>query len=230
MSPPAKKSFPLRLDPVLHTALERVAAADFRSVNAEIEVLLREALARDGAAIEVLVQGSQPKRALLQRYGDGRDCVLVGSQSFWEGIDVPGDALQCELIDKLPFPPPNDPLVEARVKRLEAQGLLRSSLPEALADLRRSVELLRPHGLLLDAARMADASGVTFAIDRLAVPIAAPGAPPTGNVATTAMVIDAATRGIDPRVGPHVTLVMRDALAATDVPLTGLVAELRSPP
>jgi ATP-dependent DNA helicase DinG len=48
--------------------------------------------------------------------------VLVGSQSFWEGIDVPGDALQCVLIDKLPFPPPNDPLVEARVKRLESEG------------------------------------------------------------------------------------------------------------
>jgi ATP-dependent DNA helicase DinG len=48
--------------------------------------------------------------------------VLVGSQSFWEGIDVPGDALQCVLIDKLPFPPPNDPLVEARVKRLESQA------------------------------------------------------------------------------------------------------------
>ena len=48
--------------------------------------------------------------------------MLVGSQSFWEGIDVPGDALQCVLIDKLPFPPPNDPLVEARVKRLEAEG------------------------------------------------------------------------------------------------------------
>ena len=48
--------------------------------------------------------------------------MLVGSQSFWEGIDVPGDALQCVLIDKLPFPPPNDPLIEARVKHLEAQG------------------------------------------------------------------------------------------------------------
>jgi ATP-dependent DNA helicase DinG len=83
---------------------------------------LREALARDGATMQVLVQGSQPKRALLQRYGDGRDCVLVGSQSFWEGIDVPGDALQCVLIDKLPFPPPNDPLVQARVKKIEARG------------------------------------------------------------------------------------------------------------
>jgi ATP-dependent DNA helicase DinG len=66
--------------------------------------------------LEVLVQGSEPRRALLQRYGDGRGCVLVGSQSFWEGIDMPGDALQCVLIDKLPFPPPNDPLVEARVR------------------------------------------------------------------------------------------------------------------
>ncbi len=83
---------------------------------------LREALARDGGTMEVLVQGSQPKRALLQRFGDGRDCVLVGSQSFWEGIDVPGDALQCVLIDKLPFPPPNDPLVQARVKKIEAGG------------------------------------------------------------------------------------------------------------
>ena len=73
-------------------------------------------------ALTVLVQGSAPRRALLQRYGDGRGCVLVGSQSFWEGIDMPGDALQCVLIDKLPFPPPNDPLVEARVSQLREQG------------------------------------------------------------------------------------------------------------
>ena len=72
--------------------------------------------------IELLVQGTQPKRALLQRFLDNPASVLIGSQTFWEGIDVPGAALQCVLIDKLPFPPPNDPLIEARVKRLEAQG------------------------------------------------------------------------------------------------------------
>jgi ATP-dependent DNA helicase DinG len=83
---------------------------------------LRGEAERRGLALEVLVQGTQPRRALLQRFGDGRGCVLVGSQSFWEGIDMPGDALQCVLIDKLPFPPPNDPLVEARVKQLKAQG------------------------------------------------------------------------------------------------------------
>ena len=83
---------------------------------------IHDEAAAQGRELVVLVQGTEPRRALLQRYGDGRGCVLVGSQSFWEGIDMPGDALQCVLIDKLPFPPPNDPLVEARVRQLREQG------------------------------------------------------------------------------------------------------------
>ncbi|MDE2081768.1 MAG: ATP-dependent DNA helicase [Burkholderiales bacterium] len=83
---------------------------------------IAEAATAQGSTLQVLVQGSEPRRALLQRFGDGRGSVLVGSQSFWEGIDMPGDALQCVLIDKLPFPPPNDPLVQARVRQLRAQG------------------------------------------------------------------------------------------------------------
>ena len=83
---------------------------------------LRDAAQRDGAALEVLVQGTQPRRQLLDRFVSGRGRVLVGSQSFWEGIDVPGEALQCVLIDKLPFPPPNDPLVRARADALRARG------------------------------------------------------------------------------------------------------------
>lgn len=91
--------------------------------------LLRDDFAERGDDIEVLLQGQASKRQLMQEFlarsagpHGRRGAVLVGSQSFWEGIDVPGDALQCVLIDKLPFPPPNDPLVEARVKRLEAEG------------------------------------------------------------------------------------------------------------
>src|SRR5207253_8093084 len=49
-------------------------------------------------------------------------CILVASASFWEGVDVPGDNLQLVIIDKLPFPPPGDPLVEARGQRLQSQG------------------------------------------------------------------------------------------------------------
>jgi len=83
---------------------------------------LNEAAAAAGTPLNVLVQGSHPKRTLLQRYLDTPRSVLVGSASFWEGIDVPGDALQCVIIDKLPFPPPHDPLVQARSKDLEARG------------------------------------------------------------------------------------------------------------
>jgi ATP-dependent DNA helicase DinG len=79
------------------------------------------------ADVEVLVQGQWPKRRLVERFRAGAaqggpGCVLVASASFWEGVDVPGDALQLVIIDKLPFPPPGDPLVEARAQRLEGQG------------------------------------------------------------------------------------------------------------
>jgi ATP-dependent DNA helicase DinG len=88
----------------------------------QIASQLRDELARQDSEIQVLVQGESPKRTLMQSFMSRPASVLVGSQSFWEGIDVPGEALQCVIIDKLPFPPPNDPLVEARVKQLEAAG------------------------------------------------------------------------------------------------------------
>ena len=105
---------------------------------------LQAAFSQSGDLL-VLVQGSMPKRALIERFreGDslgGKGCVLVASASFWEGIDVPGEALQMLIIDKLPFPPPNDPLAEARAKMLESQG--RSAftdyfLPEAAVALKQ---------------------------------------------------------------------------------------------
>ncbi|WP_395688445.1 ATP-dependent DNA helicase [Caenimonas koreensis] len=95
--------------------------------------------------IEVLVQGQLPKRRLMERFREGgtqgrAGCVLVASASFWEGVDLPGDTLQLVVIDKLPFPPPGDPLVEARSQRLELQG--RSSfndysIPEAAVALKQ---------------------------------------------------------------------------------------------
>lgn len=69
MASPGKKAFPLRLDPALYTALERAAAADFRSVNAQVEVLLREALARRGIKVgagEPARRGRPPKEEVSQ--------------------------------------------------------------------------------------------------------------------------------------------------------------------
>ena len=112
-----------------------------------------------GSSVSVLVQGALPKRELVERFRSAtteHGCVLVASASFWEGIDVPGEALQVVIIDKLPFPPPNDPLVEARAKRLESEG--RSAfndyfVPEAAVSLKQGAgRLIRresDHGILV---------------------------------------------------------------------------------
>ena len=133
------KNFPKPGDPT-HPAAVAASAADWaRRLGGRTMVLtttlraLRsigdalQATFENSADMQVLVQGAMPKRALIERFrqadqhGD-RGCVLVASASFWEGIDVPGDALQLVIIDKLPFPPPNDPMVEARSRQLEAAG------------------------------------------------------------------------------------------------------------
>lgn len=69
MASPGKKSFPLRLDPALYQALERTAAADFRSVNAEVEVLLREALARRGIKVDVSEPAKRGRPGKVQSDG-----------------------------------------------------------------------------------------------------------------------------------------------------------------
>jgi ATP-dependent DNA helicase DinG len=77
--------------------------------------------------IEVLVQGQRSKRELVERFSNrGADCprgaVLVASASFWEGFDMPGEALQMVVIDKLPFAPPDDPVLAARAGDLISAG------------------------------------------------------------------------------------------------------------
>lgn len=98
-----------------------------------------------GDQLAVLVQGQGPKRRLMERFRQGatagaQGCVLVGSASFWEGFDVPGQALQLVVIDKLPFAPPDDPMHQARSERLKAQGkspFAHLALPEAAVTLKQ---------------------------------------------------------------------------------------------
>jgi ATP-dependent DNA helicase DinG len=94
--------------------------------------------------LEVLVQGALPKRELLARFLQGglqrRGAVLVAAATFWEGIDMPGEALQLLVIDKLPFTPPDDPVLQARSKALEAEGksaFKHLHLPQAAVALRQ---------------------------------------------------------------------------------------------
>ena len=70
----------------------------------------------------MLVQGEGSRSELLVRFRELGNAVLLGSASFWEGVDVPGNALSLVVIDKLPFAPPDDPLLAARLDRLRANG------------------------------------------------------------------------------------------------------------
>ena len=90
----------------------------------------------------LLVQGSAPRDHLLQRFREHGQAVLVGSASFWEGVDVPGDALSMVIIDKLPFAPPDDPVLESRMSRCRGAGgdpFNEIQLPEATLMLKQGV-------------------------------------------------------------------------------------------
>jgi DNA polymerase-3 subunit epsilon/ATP-dependent DNA helicase DinG len=101
---------------------------------------LREAASRLGALedanLAVLTQGIDgSRRALLERFAQGRS-VLLGTQSFWEGVDLPGDMLRCVVIARLPFSVPDDPLVQGRAERYE-DPFLDFQLPQAALRLRQ---------------------------------------------------------------------------------------------
>jgi ATP-dependent DNA helicase DinG len=120
-----------------------VLTTTLRALRAIGDIL--QARFQDSPQIEVLVQGQWPKRRLIERFREGAaqggpGCLLVASASFWEGVDLPGDALQLVMIDKLPFPPPGDPLVQARSQRLQTQGRNAFNdyhLPEAAVSLKQ---------------------------------------------------------------------------------------------
>ncbi|MFO1352622.1 MAG: ATP-dependent DNA helicase [Gammaproteobacteria bacterium] len=93
-------------------------------------------------AYPLLVQGSLPKAALLERFRQLGNAVLLGTTSFWEGVDVRGEALSCVIITKLPFASPGDPVVEARIAALRQRGgnpFMDFQLPQAVIALKQGV-------------------------------------------------------------------------------------------
>ncbi|MDL1860453.1 ATP-dependent DNA helicase [Betaproteobacteria bacterium PRO7] len=103
---------------------------------------LRARMREAGVELPLLVQGTSTRRALLDAFRRAGNAVLVGSVSFWEGIDVRGEALSLVVIDKLPFAPPDDPVVEARIRRLRALGrnpFVEYQLPQAVTLLKQGV-------------------------------------------------------------------------------------------
>jgi ATP-dependent DNA helicase DinG len=139
---------PLYAEAVAKIALPLIRAAHGRtfvlctSLKAmrRIHELLAAALEQDEEKLPLLLQGEGSRSELLDRFRRLGNAVLVASQSFWEGIDVPGDALSLVVIDKLPFAPPDDPVLAARVEHMEKQGLssfLHHQLPRAVISMKQ---------------------------------------------------------------------------------------------
>jgi ATP-dependent DNA helicase DinG len=77
---------------------------------------------RERVAFPLLLQGSAPRSALLERFRNTPNAVLFATASFWQGVDVPGAQLSCVIVDRLPFAVPSDPVVAARVNALKEEG------------------------------------------------------------------------------------------------------------
>lgn len=96
----------------------------------------------------ILVQGQMPKTQLLNYFREHGNAILLGTNSFWEGVDVRGEALSCVIIDKLPFASPGDPILKARIEKMRAQGqdpFNDYQLPQAVINLKQGVGRLIRH-------------------------------------------------------------------------------------
>ena len=127
--------------PVIEAAGGRafVLCTTLRAVKRVAE-RLREIFEQKKYNWPLLVQGELGRTELLSQFRSSGNAVLVGSQSFWEGVDVRGDALSVVIIDKLPFAPPDDPVLAARIAEMEKRGLngfMNHQLPEAIINLKQ---------------------------------------------------------------------------------------------
>ncbi|HQT27214.1 MAG TPA: ATP-dependent DNA helicase, partial [Burkholderiales bacterium] len=102
--------------------------------------LLKAAFEKAGLDFPMLLQGEGAKNAMLERFRQMGNAVLLGSHSFWEGVDVRGEALSLVVIDKLPFAPPDDPVLSARIEKINREGgnaFMEFQLPHAVLTLKQ---------------------------------------------------------------------------------------------
>ena len=138
--------------PVLQASKGRafLLFTSYRALNEAAKLLQRK------VEYPILIQGSLPKHQLLEKFRQLGNAVLLGTSSFWEGVDVRGEALSCVIIDKLPFASPGDPVMQARLDGIRKQGgnpFMDYQLPQAVISLKqgagRLIRDMKDYGVLM---------------------------------------------------------------------------------
>jgi hypothetical protein len=177
---------------------------------------LREAADRLAPRIPypILIQGSAPRAELLERFRELGNAVLLGTASFWEGVDVRGEALSCVIIDKLPFASPGDPVLAARIDALRREGgnpFRDYQLPQAVIALKQgpgaSSAMPRIGGCWWSATRASSAAPTATPFSTVCRPWHAPGSwPPWPDSSPSPPFCHRPPEGVPtagPRVGGH---------------------------
>ncbi len=168
---PKSPEFARRAAPIVEECLDRSGGRAFVLFTSYARLREVHGLLRERLAFPVRLQGELPRAHLLEWFRRTPGAVLFATATFWEGIDVVGDALSCVIIDRLPFPSPRDPLVMARVRALEARGLdgfEHYMIPAATVRLKqgfgRLIRSTRDRGLvaLLDGRAVSTRYGATI--------------------------------------------------------------------
>ena len=124
--------------PVLEASKGRafILFTSYRAMNEAVHLLKAK------IDYPILVQGSLPKHQLLEKFKQLGNAVLLGTSSFWEGVDVRGEALSCVIIDKLPFASPGDPVLQSKLDAIKQSGgnpFMHYQLPQAVITLKQGV-------------------------------------------------------------------------------------------
>ena len=156
LPPPAAPDFLEQASARVHSLIDMTAGGAF--VLTTSIASMKALAARLGPllpGLKLLVQGSRPKETLLEEFREDQNAVLFATASFWEGVDVPGEALRLVILEKIPFAVPTDPIVRARGALLEEQGknaFMHLTVPEAAISLKqgfgRLIRRRQDHGVV----------------------------------------------------------------------------------
>jgi ATP-dependent DNA helicase DinG len=142
MPEPSDFSFNEKLIEKVRPVIEASGGRAFLLFTSYKAMHAAEKLLQNTIDYPILMQGEYPKHQLLERFREAGNAVLLGTSSFWEGVDVRGEALSCVIIDKLPFASPGDPVMQARIDAIRNNGgqpFMDYQLPRAVITLKQGV-------------------------------------------------------------------------------------------